>query len=53
MLGLSFLPFINSGDNPRVAALHGTDVLKLFAAGALFGIGLVTLVSALSGSRSE
>lgn len=53
LLGLSFLPFIDRSDNPRVAALHGIDLLKLFAAGMLFGIGLTSLISALFVSRSE
>jgi hypothetical protein len=33
--------------NSRIAALHGSDVLKLFASGMLFGSGLTRLTGRL------
>lgn len=47
VLVCSFPPFINSMDNPRVAMLHGSDVVRLLAAGSLFGFGLALLISGL------
>jgi hypothetical protein len=37
-------PLLNSLDQPRVAALHGIEVLRLVAAGMLFGVGFVGLM---------
>ncbi len=39
--------------NPRIAALHVPDVLKLFASGMLFGIGLVGLMDRLHFGTSK
>jgi hypothetical protein len=39
--------------NPRIAALHVPDVLKLFASGALFGIGLTGLMGRLHFGTSK
>ena len=36
-------PLINSLGNPRLAGLHGPDVLRLFAVGWCFGIGATLL----------
>jgi hypothetical protein len=47
VLMCSFPPFINSMDNPRVATLHGLDVVRLLVAGSLFGFGLAMLISGL------
>ena len=48
ILAMGFPPFINSFDNPRLAALRGPDVLQLIAIGmciggalALFGAGFL------------
>jgi hypothetical protein len=40
-------PFINAMGNPRVATLHGPDVMGLFASGLCFGFGLALLISRL------
>ncbi len=37
-------PFINSMGNPRIATLHGTDVIGLLASGSCFGFGLALLI---------
>ena len=37
-------PLINSIDNPRLATLHGPDLLRIFAVGWCFGIGLTLLI---------
>ena len=38
------LSFSSSSSNPRVAALHGSDVLQLMASGMCFGVTLVLLI---------
>jgi hypothetical protein len=38
-------PLINAMGNPRVATLHGPDVIGLLAAGLCFGFGLALLIS--------
>jgi hypothetical protein len=40
-------PFINAVGNPRIATLHGSDVMGLFASGLCFGFGLALLISRL------
>ena len=37
-------PFINGMSNPRVAVLHGSDVMGLLASGLCFGFGLALLI---------
>ena len=37
------MPLLNSLSNPRLAAAHGSDLLKLIAVGACFGIGAFIL----------
>jgi hypothetical protein len=44
---MGILPLLNNLGKPRVAALHGSDVLGLVAAGMLFGVGFVGLMGAL------
>ena len=44
LMALAVLPFINSINNPRVAILHGGDILRLLAAGMLLGAGWVIIV---------
>jgi hypothetical protein len=39
--------------NPLIAALHVPDVLKLFASGMLFGIGLAGLMGRLHFGTSK
>jgi hypothetical protein len=41
---MGILPLLNSLDQPRVAALHGSEVLRLVAAGMLFGVGFAGLM---------
>jgi hypothetical protein len=40
-------PSINAMSNPRIATLHGSDVMGLLALGLCFGFGLALLVSSL------
>ena len=44
LMALAVLPFINSINNPRVAILHGGDILRLIAVGMLLGAGWVIVV---------
>ena len=48
LLGLA--PLLNSLDNPRLAAAHGVDYVRLIAVGLCFGIGLSLLVGSLRSS---
>jgi hypothetical protein len=43
-MALAVLPFINSINNPRVALLHGGDILRLIAVGMLFGVGFAIIM---------
>ena len=45
--------FLSNLGEPRIAALHGADVLKLFASGMLFGVGLVSLMGRLHFGTSK
>jgi hypothetical protein len=45
MLMLGVPPLLNALGNPRVQALHGTDVLGLIASGLVIGFGLGLLLS--------
>ncbi len=47
MLMLGVAPLLNVLGNPRVQALHGTDILGLIASGLCFGFGLGLLLSKL------
>jgi hypothetical protein len=40
-------PLMNAMDNPRLAILHGPDVMGLLASGLCFGFGLALLISRL------
>jgi hypothetical protein len=40
-------PLINALGNPRVATLHGSDVMGLLASGLCLGFGLALLISRL------
>jgi len=40
---LGFAPLINSLSNPRLAAAHGSDYIRLIAVGWCFGIGACLL----------
>jgi hypothetical protein len=40
-------PLINGMGNPRVATLHGSDVMGLLASGWRLGFGLALLISRL------
>ena len=50
---MGILPLLNHLDKPRVAALHGSDVLGLVAAGMLFGVGFVGLMGRLDLTSSR
>ena len=39
--------------NPRIAALHGSDIVSLTAVGMLFGVGFVGLIGRLRIPSSE
>ena len=41
---LGLLVLLNNLGKPRVAALHGPDILGLIASGMCFGVGLVMLM---------
>jgi hypothetical protein len=45
MMMLGVPPLLNALGNPRVQALHGTDVLGLIASGLVIGFGLGLLLS--------
>jgi hypothetical protein len=47
------MSFFNGLSNPRLATLHGSDVLQLIATGMCFGVALATLVMFLRGRRSS
>ena len=47
-----FLGNLGNLGNPRIAALHVPDLLKLFASGMLFGVGLVGLMGRLHFGKS-
>jgi hypothetical protein len=47
MLMLGVPPLLNALGNPRVQALHGADVLGIFASGLVIGFGLGLLLSKL------
>jgi hypothetical protein len=40
-------PLINATGNPRVATLHGSDVMGLLASGLCLGFGLALLIGRL------
>ena len=42
---MGVLLLLNNLGNPRVQALHGSDVLKLVASGFLLGMGLASLLA--------
>jgi hypothetical protein len=39
-LALACFLLLGNLDNPRIAGLHGFDILRLVAIGALFGVSL-------------
>jgi hypothetical protein len=47
VLVLGVPPLLNALGNPRIQALHGTDVLGLIASGLVIGFGLGLLLSKL------
>ena len=40
-------PLINAMGNPRIATLHGSDVMRLFGSGLCLGFGLALLIGGL------
>ncbi len=53
VLAIGFLPLLNSLDNPRLAALHGVDIVRLVAAGFCFGTAFGMLMSARTSSTTS
>jgi hypothetical protein len=47
------LALANVLSNPRVATLHGSDVVQLIAVGLCFGVALTTLITFVRASRSS
>ena len=41
---LGLMSLANAVGRPRVAALHGSDIVQLIATGMCFGVALVTLI---------
>lgn len=39
LLMIGVFPLLNSLSNPRLAGLHGSDVVRLIASGFCFGVG--------------
>jgi hypothetical protein len=39
------MPLLNSINNPRTQALHGSDFVQLIASGMCFGVGICVLVA--------
>ena len=50
---MGILPLLNNLGKPSVAALHGSDILGLVAAGVLFGGGFVGLMGRLNLTNSR
>jgi len=50
---LGAMLFLGNLGNPPIAALHVLDVLKLFASGMLFGVGLTGLTGRLHSGTSK
>jgi hypothetical protein len=54
VLAMGIPPFVNSLDNPRLAGLHGPDILQLTAIGFCVGLALgIFLVGFLGRRRSS
>jgi hypothetical protein len=47
------LVLFNNLSKPRIAALHGSDILRLIGCGMLLGVGLVRLMDGLRKGRSK
>ena len=50
---LGILPLLNSLGNPRLAALHGADILRLIAVGFCFGVAFALMLSVFTGQRAR
>jgi hypothetical protein len=51
VLAMAFPPFMNSLDNPRVAGLHGADILRLIAVGFCIGTAFGMFMAGFAGRR--
>ena len=47
LLMFGTFPLLNALGNPRIATLHGSDVVGLLASGLCFGFGLALLLRKL------
>jgi hypothetical protein len=50
---LGAMALLNNLGKPRIAALHGADVLGLVASGMLLGVGFVGLMGRLNFASSQ
>ena len=53
ILAMAFPPFLNSLDNPRVAGLHGADILRLIAVGFCIGTAFGMFMAMFVGRRGS
>ena len=53
ILALAVPPFLNSLDNPRVALLHGADILRLIAVGFCIGTAFGMFMAMFVGRRGS
>lgn len=53
ILALAVPPFLNSLDNPRVALLHGADILRLIAVGFCIGTAFGLFMAMHVGRRES
>jgi hypothetical protein len=53
VLAMAFPPFVNSLDNPRLAGLHGADILRLIAVGFCVGVAFGMFMAGFVGRRRD
>ena len=53
ILAMAVPPFLNSLDNPRVAELHGGDILRLIAVGFCIGTAFGMFMATHVGKRES
>jgi len=53
VLAMAFPPFLNSLDNPRVAGLHGADILRLIVVGFCIGTAFGMFMAMFVGRRGS
>ena len=50
---LGCMSFANVVSRPRLAALHGSDIVQLIATGMCFGVALATLIGFIREQRAS